>query len=145
MLYALRDKMVAHLDTIEFHSYEAIFGVFESAYGHIRSFPDGFLLIEITLLRALKRHTARETETTIQTPKKEETVKYETSIAKAPEEKTITKMIEVEVPKVQQTETPEKNTSPVTESFSYPKLLNALKEKKAALVAELKMARFTRK
>jgi D-alanyl-lipoteichoic acid acyltransferase DltB (MBOAT superfamily) len=38
-----------------FFAYESIFRVFENAYTKIKSIPDGMLLIEITLLRAVKR------------------------------------------------------------------------------------------
>jgi len=56
MLYALRDKMFEHLNDSLFGTYESIFRVFESAYTKIKVIPDGFLLIEITLIRAVKRN-----------------------------------------------------------------------------------------
>lgn len=54
-LYTLRDRMFASISTPLFHEYEALFGIFESAYSKIRVIPDSQLLIEITLLRAVKR------------------------------------------------------------------------------------------
>ncbi len=56
ILYALRDKLFASLDTTDFAIYEEIFGIFESAYTRIKWIPDGMLLIEITLIRAVKRN-----------------------------------------------------------------------------------------
>ena len=56
ILYALRDKMFANIDGADFFEYESIFRVFESAYTKIKGIPDGILLIEITLLRAVKRN-----------------------------------------------------------------------------------------
>ncbi len=55
ILYALRDTLFASIHTPLFHEYEAIFAIFESAYSKIRVIPDSFLLIEITLIRAVKR------------------------------------------------------------------------------------------
>jgi DNA polymerase III gamma/tau subunit len=55
ILYALRDKLFASIHTPLFHEYEAIFAIFESAYSKIRVIPDSLLLIEITLIRAVKR------------------------------------------------------------------------------------------
>jgi hypothetical protein len=56
MLYALRDKMFENLNNSNFAVYEGIWRVFEEAYGKIKAIPDGFLLIEITLLRGVKRN-----------------------------------------------------------------------------------------
>ncbi len=55
ILYALRDRMFANITSADFFAYESIFRVFENAYTKIKSIPDGILLIEITLLRAVKR------------------------------------------------------------------------------------------
>jgi len=56
MLYASRDKLIEHMDDSEFGVYESIFSIFENAYTKVRSIPDGFLLIEMTLIRAVKRN-----------------------------------------------------------------------------------------
>jgi hypothetical protein len=56
MLYASRDKLIEHMDDGEFGIYESIFSIFENAYTKVRSIPDGFLLIEMTLIRAVKRN-----------------------------------------------------------------------------------------
>jgi DNA polymerase III gamma/tau subunit len=56
IMYGLRDRMLesfVHKNTTNFAKYSSIFAVFESAYGRIRSIPDGWLLIEITLMRAV--------------------------------------------------------------------------------------------
>lgn len=59
ILYGLRDAMMRSFlgknSTANFTEYSDIFALFESAYGRIRSIPDGWLLIEITLLRAVAR------------------------------------------------------------------------------------------
>lgn len=56
MLLTLRDKMFEHIADSEFVIYEEIFRVFEDAYSKIKVIPDGWLLIEITLLRGVKRN-----------------------------------------------------------------------------------------
>lgn len=80
ILYVLRDKMVEVFsgkskDGITFEEYSTIFGIFEGAYSKIRSIPDGSLLIEITLMRAVARKeistTTPKTTTPIQSAKKE--------------------------------------------------------------------------
>ena len=60
ILYSLRDRMLIsfawkNTDTIGFDTYSQIFSIFESAYSKIKIIPDGWLLIEITLLRAVAR------------------------------------------------------------------------------------------
>ena len=55
VLYSLRDKMFESINTPIFYEYESLFGVFESAYSKIRVIPDSALLIEITLIRGVKR------------------------------------------------------------------------------------------
>ena len=59
ILYGLRDAMMMSFQwkniTTTFVEYSDIFAIFESAYGRIKSIPDGWLLIEITLLRAVAR------------------------------------------------------------------------------------------
>lgn len=57
ILYSLRDRMLNSFagNNIEFSIYSQIFSLFESAYAQIKIIPDGWLLIEITLLRAVAR------------------------------------------------------------------------------------------
>jgi DNA polymerase III subunit gamma/tau len=65
IMYGLRDRMVdgfANKNTTSFTVYSSIFAIFESAYGRIRSIPDGWLLIEITLMRALAREEMKNTD-----------------------------------------------------------------------------------
>jgi DNA polymerase III subunit gamma/tau len=57
LLYALRDRMVAHIDDSEFSLYSDIMRVIEDAYTRVRAIPDGMLLIEVTLLRAVMRES----------------------------------------------------------------------------------------
>lgn len=148
MLYALRDKLFESLEHADFGVYESIFATFEKGYASIKSIPDGFLLIEITLLRAVNRGNEniapiakKESDTKPipkeEAPKVEETPKKQPKIEETPK-------IEKTEPKVEEIKTTEKKEETVepTINFSYPKFLQALKEKKPALVAELKMARF---
>ena len=55
LMYRLRDHMITHLDDPRFYIYSEILNMLESAYGRIRSIPDGMMLIEITLLRIVRR------------------------------------------------------------------------------------------
>ncbi len=59
IMYGLRDAMMTSFEwansTANFAEYSDIFAVFESAYTRIKIIPDGWLLIEITLMRAVAR------------------------------------------------------------------------------------------
>lgn len=61
ILSGLRDQMMQIFqsknttDTLEFVTYSEIFAIFESAYSYTKTIPDGGLLIEITLMRAVMR------------------------------------------------------------------------------------------
>jgi DNA polymerase III gamma/tau subunit len=55
ILYSLRDKMISGINSPEFSTYSEIMEVFMSAYSKIKVIPDEILLIEITLMRAVKR------------------------------------------------------------------------------------------
>ena len=55
MMYRLRDLMIEHLQERDFMIYSEILAMFESAYSRLRSIPDAMMLIEITLLRIVKR------------------------------------------------------------------------------------------
>ena len=59
ILYWIRDRMMdAFLwksTETSFAEYSEIFAIFESAYSRIKTISDGWLLIEITLMRAVKR------------------------------------------------------------------------------------------
>jgi hypothetical protein len=55
MMYRLRDLMIENLDNSGYMTYQEIYGLIESAYTRVRSIPDGMLLIEMTLLKIVKR------------------------------------------------------------------------------------------
>ncbi len=58
ILYSLRDAMMmsfAWADDTSFAEYSDIFAIFESAYSKIKTIADDWLLIEITLMRAVAR------------------------------------------------------------------------------------------
>ena len=55
MMYRLRDKIVEHLDDRFYGEYMELYRMFEDAYTRVRAIPDGILLIEITLLKIVKR------------------------------------------------------------------------------------------
>jgi DNA polymerase III gamma/tau subunit len=55
IMYRLRDLMVENLDNSGYMTYQEIYELIESAYTHVRSIPDGMLLIEMTLLKVVKR------------------------------------------------------------------------------------------
>ncbi len=55
MMYRLRDMMIEHIQDGNFIVYSDILALFESAYGKIRSIPDGMMLVEVTLLRIVRR------------------------------------------------------------------------------------------
>jgi deoxyadenosine/deoxycytidine kinase len=47
--------MIEHLDDGLYHTYQELYEHFESAYTRVRAIPDGMLLIEMTLLKIVKR------------------------------------------------------------------------------------------
>lgn len=170
MLLTLRDKMFEHIADSEFVIYEEIFRVFEDAYSKIKVIPDGWLLIEITLLRGVKRnalnhetwsmkrekqqHTPQVSEksTNIPTPKiipdtAKETVHSEWTVTKKTEPLPQQAWQEQESSEPTSLRAHQSPSPPISEStslpFSYPRLLQSLKEKKPALVVDLKIARFS--
>lgn len=60
VMYRLRDLMIAHLDDGLYHTYQELYEYFESAYTRVRAIPDGMLLIEMTLLKIVKRGGRKE-------------------------------------------------------------------------------------
>lgn len=55
MIYFLRDQLFEHLSDPSYYEIESIFDIFAQAHGQLRSIPDGMILIETTLLKAMKR------------------------------------------------------------------------------------------
>ena len=55
LMYRLRDYMIEHIDDPLFYTYSEILDMLESAYARVRSIPDAMMLIEITLLRIVRR------------------------------------------------------------------------------------------
>jgi DNA polymerase III gamma/tau subunit len=145
LLYALRDQMVAHIDDGGFALYSGIMRVIEDAYTRVRAIPDGMLLIEVTLLRAVVRKEdwgGRSKKGEEKTEMKQE--KNIETIVTQPREK-----IEIQVPeeKIESTKNhPEKPSeeivSTTTIPFSYASLLAELKNTKPALMTDLKNARY---
>lgn len=89
LMYRLRDLMLTHLDDGIYSEYISIYEYIESAYTRVRAIPDGMLLIEVTLLKIVKREDRKENQPT---PKKIEvkaTVKSEPTkkIERSPETK----------------------------------------------------------
>lgn len=147
LLYRLRDLMIAHLSDSLFFIYEMIFREIESAYTKVRSIPDGMMLIEITLLIIAKW----KNPAILEENKKEETpipsIKIEPTKAEAPVKKLEVKKEETPIEKTEPSkieikpkEISEKNDEKV--HFSFPILLNTLKETTSWLATDLKMTRF---
>jgi DNA polymerase III subunit gamma/tau len=60
VMYRLRDLMIENLDNSGYMTYQEIYELIESAYTRVRSIPDGMLLIEMTLLKVVKRGSMKE-------------------------------------------------------------------------------------
>lgn len=162
MLYALRDKMREYLSKPEFHLYEAIFRVFRSAYASLRSIPNDFLLLEMTLMQAVNiHHGTTYTENhipsvTSHTSQKKDT--QEIHSQETPHIKTETPYVELTLPASTPSPTitsldttasatepsPELSPTQKTTEFSYRKLLTELKADPIILAA-LKDASFSEK
>lgn len=171
MIYTLRDKMILHLEWPEFSQYEDIFRIFQENYKSIRFMPDGFLLIEITLMQSVRqgKHQQINEEKTFTTEQKNP------AISQSPQEKSqthqvqetwtipqtsnpeISKKITANHPTQEQwepkhsSETPSTqnplhdttvNVAPEKEVFSYRSLLGYMKDH-PVIVAALKTASFS--
>lgn len=154
LMYRIRDRMMEDIEGPRFFLYSEMLEMLESAYAKIRSIPDGMILIEVTLLRIVRRNGERgsfskkEPIEEVKIPKNTPPPSVP-AIAKAapkikenpptplpPEEKTAEK-IKIEITP----ENPEKQKNDVS-SFSYPNLINHLRTNEIALTTDLKMARF---
>lgn len=62
LLYRLRDILFEHIGNTTYGEYDTIFQIVMEAHGKLRSFPDGMMLIETTLLRALKKDAIAKQE-----------------------------------------------------------------------------------
>jgi DNA polymerase III gamma/tau subunit len=60
IMYRLRDLMIENLDNSGYMTYQEIYELIESGYTRVRSIPDGMLLIEMTLLKVVKRVSRKE-------------------------------------------------------------------------------------
>jgi len=191
VMYRLRDLMIEHLDDGLYHTYQELYEHFESAYTRVRAIPDGMLLIEMTLLKIVKRvgiegrkqktESKNEKEVKIEVKKEskiDENIKTgimmeemkgpieqllpssewqkhgssgflppqewqkqpEQDVSSSSQEQTILSTWQVlGTNHASSTENQEPKTTP---SFSYIALLDSLKTTKAALVIDLKTARF---
>lgn len=148
LMYRLRDHMIEHINDPYFYIYSELLERLESAYARVRSIPDGMMLIEITLLRIVRRW-GRIEDTPRESPRK---------ISETPPSDT--KILMKEIPSIKEKE----KSSPKTEKeqiavtpevlpwtdamtvssthFSYPTLINHLKSIDPALTMDLKSARF---
>lgn len=151
VLYRVRDFMVENIQNQQFYTYSEILELLESAYTKVRLIPDGAMLIEITLLRIVRRHGRQEVQknreihtpvpaATIAPPKEKEVPKEKTTI---PVSSTPKEIPEVREKMESQKPLSEKAPPKSEESpFSYPALITHLKESQPALTIDLKTARF---
>lgn len=161
LLRAIRMRMFDPTYLSAFSDYSYIADIIESAYSKIKFIPDSFLLIEITLLRILRRNgkkpeyagqessLLKEKESQIPPSKPQEIPKKRDKIPEVRWEKISTPSIPVipedteSIPSQRdKTDNPIKNSSDESPKFSYVLLLNYLKETKPALTTDLKSARF---
>ena len=140
LMYRLRDLMIEHISDPLFYEYSTLLEMLESAYGKIRSLPDGMMLIEVTLLRIAKRGDIRE-GWGVKSEKKESKEKKEipqwikdiqTQVAPSENFDTSLSKSREWVPTIENNST-----------FSYPALITKIKETEPALTIDLKTARFT--
>lgn len=154
MLYSLRDHMMSQMNESIFYEYQEIFELIESAYTKVRYIPDSMMLIEITLLKTVKRNPVNSTQNSsfwIKTPtpklptsekilpieEKREKIIAQEVLIKIPEPKTPPKIEEIKEPRQLHPSNQEK-----VQPFSFPMLITHFKEVAPALASDLKMARF---
>jgi DNA polymerase III subunit gamma/tau len=165
LMYRVRDFMIEHLSDSDFFVYSEILEMLESAYGRVRAIPDGMMLIEITLLRIVRRWWEEKGEkimkkSTQQEPKKSEPKVIKTTSdswslepknQKPIEKSDIPATLEIEeadLPDSQPSYRPPVNISDSQQTlesttFSYPALIAHLKSAEPALTTDLKTARFS--
>lgn len=149
LLKLIREKMFSPDETTNFREYDKISEIIEQAYGKIKYLPDSKLLLDITLLRILRRNV----EWPVKKPTlSKDTIKIDTVIPVKSIENTLgtnwngKEKEHVTPPQVTPTISENTTHEEIKESsFSYILLLNTLKATKPALVADLKSARFEQK
>ena len=154
LMYRLRDLMIEHMNENDFFVYSEIMDLLEEAYSRIRILPDGLMLIEITLLRIVKRNWGH-TPSAFTPPQEKKPVEKETpqKIEKTYESRPMTPR---EEPKIQEISLPQATINTISEdkkgnvttwakdnTFSFPVLIKNLLESNTALSTDLKSARFT--
>ncbi len=148
LMYRMRDLMVEHLDDGLFGTYSEMMTILEWAYAHIRSIPDGMMLIELTLLRITKRSVASTIVPTASpikappppTPKSSTPPPTHPAPMKPSPETIIAPPFPAETMPVMKESPAPKSSSGGT--FSYPALIMKVKELQPALTTDLKLARF---
>lgn len=141
MLYTLRDKLFENLEHRDFGIYDSIFAIFEKGYSSIKSIPDGFFLIEITLLRAVNRGNEKKS------PQLQKRNRYKAN-TKRRRSKNNQKLRKHPKLKKQHQKSRSQNhrttrrKNRTNNQFFVSKISASTQRKKPALVAELKMARF---
>lgn len=137
IMYRVRDRMIESLDQPVFSSYNEIMSLLEHGYSRVRVFPDGMMLIELTLLRIAKRGSlTTHSEKVLETPKVAS--KKEMPALHTKESPSLQKMESSTPPKEKEKQIPlhepispthieeKSETSPA--SFSFPALINHLKK-----------------
>ncbi len=151
LMYRLRDHMIEHINDPLFYTYSEILEYLESAYARVRSIPDAMMLIEITLLRIVRRWGKLES---IEPPHRE-IPKQKIDIQKVEKEVQEEKWsLAKEEDPLREVKSEKKEAKPDIASnwsvdpdisltqFSYPALINQLKTSEPALTMDLKSARF---
>ena len=55
ILYRLRDLLIEHIDDASFYDYQSILTLMLEGHSKLRVIPDGMMLVEVTLLKIVKR------------------------------------------------------------------------------------------
>ena len=55
MLYRLRDLLIEHIDDASFYDYQSVLTPMLEGHSKLRVIPDGMMLVEVTLLKIVKR------------------------------------------------------------------------------------------
>lgn len=146
IMYRLRDLMIEHIEDSDFYVYSEIMNLIEEAYSRIRNVPDGFMLIEITLLRIAKRWSKPLSV-------ESKPVEHIPPTNQKPEKKAEKQVQDDVIPKIKEPPQEVSNepkpgvshreSAKGEVSFSFPLLIKKLIEVSPALTTDLKTARFT--
>ena len=165
MLYRLRDLLIEHIADASFYDYQSVLTLMLEGHSKLRVIPDGMMLVEVTLLKIVKRDgsgsvnygsgkvvekptlQARESQKEKPIPLSKPTETATTVHTEAATRTLITPTESTNSEKESELSLPRTGTDtitiPTTDTvFSFPRLIAHFRDTNPALMTDLKSARF---